>query len=758
LIERLKNLSTLQLWLVSVSISVVAAESIVIGMDLLLKGEVTFDYLLTGLVTSMIVSALVVGSVASFVNYQKDAVAGQYRAAIQASLDGFWITDTSTRILEVNGAICRMLGYTREELLQLGIADIEVDESPEQIAAHTREMIENGHVQFEARHRRKDGVVINVEVSVLFIVGLGERLFAFVRDITDRKRAEVALKESEFLLRESQIVAGLGSYVLDIPAGRWTSSEVFDKLFGIDKAHDRSVEGWVALVHPDDQQMMIGYFTDEVLGKGLPFDKSYRIVRYEDGAEHWVHGLGKLEFDHQQRPVRMFGTIQNITERKLTEDRIRTLAYFDALTDLPNRRLLMDRLGQAINASERTRDFGALMILDLDNFKVLNDTQGHDVGDRLLIEVAQRIVANVRQEDTVSRLGGDEYVMMIERLGRDETAAASQAEMIAEKVRKALTDPYTLTQTGQAHFSTPSIGVTLFRGQELSIDVMLKQADMALYQAKGAGRNTIRFFNPAMQAAIESRSAMEISLRNGLERGEFRLYYQPQINQAGQTTGAEALLRWFQPDQANVSPAQFIPLAEDTGLIIPIGNWVMQTACAQLQAWSSDPRTSTLQIAINVSARQFRQADFVEQVFDALRNSGANPAMLKLELTESVVLNNIDEVIARMGQIKALGVASSLDDFGTGFSSLSYLKRLPLDQLKIDQSFVRDITSDPNDAAIVRAIIAMGQSLGIQVIAEGVETEAQLNFLSQSGCSNYQGYFFSRPLPIEAFEQFLRKL
>jgi len=726
-----------------------------VGMGLLLKGEVTSDYLLTGLVTSLLVAALVVGIVASFIDYHRSAAAEQYRSAIHASLDGFWITDTSAGILEANESICRMLGYTREELLRLKISDIETDESPEGIAAHTREMMASGHVKFEARHRCKDGAIIDVEVSVLYIAGLGERLFAFVRDITERKLAESALLESAFQLRESQIVAGLGSYVLDIPTGHWKSSEMFDDLFGIDQAHERSVQSWAALVHPDDREMMVDYFTNEVLGKGLPFDKSYRIIRYQDGAEHWVQGLGKLEFDDQGQPVRMYGTIQNITERKHAEDRIRTLAYFDALTNLPNRRLLMDRLGQAINASKRTLEFGALMILDLDNFKVLNDTQGHDVGDRLLIEVAQRIVANVRQEDTVSRLGGDEYVMMIERLGRDETSAASQAEMIAEKVRKALNEPYTLTRDGQTHYSTPSIGVTLFRGQELSIDVMLKQADMALYQAKGAGRNAIRFFNPAMQASVESRSAMEISLRKGLEKGEFRLFYQPQINQAGQMTGAEALLRWFQPDQANVSPAQFIPLAEDTGLIIPIGNWVMQTACAQLKAWASDHRSSKLQIAINVSARQFRQSDFVEQVFDALRSSGANPALLKLELTESVVLNNIDEVITRMSQIKALGVSSSLDDFGTGFSSLAYLKRLPLDQLKIDQSFVRDITSDPNDAAIVRAIIAMGQSLGIQVIAEGVETEAQLNFLKQSGCTHYQGYFFSRPLPIEGFEQLL---
>lgn len=290
--------------------------------------------------------------------------------------------------------------------------------------------------------------------------------------------------------------------------------------------------------------------------------------------------------------------------------------------------------------------------------------------------------------------------------------------------------------------------MTLFRGNKHAVDVVLKQADMALYQAKGAGRNTIRFFNPAMQAAIESRARMEAALRNGLQNGEFQLYYQPKVNQDRRANGAEALLRWMSPDQVQVSPAEFIPLAESTGLIIPLGLWVMQTTCAQLKAWSESPGTRDLQISINVSARQFHDPIFVGQVFDSLKQSGANPKLLKLELTESVVLEDVEDVITRMQEIKALGVTFSLDDFGTGFSSLSYLKRLPLDEVKIDQSFVRDIISDPNDAAIVRAIIAISRSLDIQVIAEGVETEEQLRFLKENGCANFQGYLFGRPMPI----------
>ena len=397
------------------------------------------------------------------------------------------------------------------------------------------------------------------------------------------------------------------------------------------------------------------------------------------------------------------------------------------------------------------------MLLDLDNFKTINDTMGHDVGDRLLIEVAQRLQVCLRQEDTISRLGGDEYIVMVEDLGTEERSAANQAEMIAEKIRSLLSQPYVIGHNGQKHHSSSSIGVTLFRDQELSIDVLLKQADLALYQAKACGRNTVRFFNPEMQASIDSRSAMEAALRNGIDQGELQLFYQPQIDQDGRVTGAEALLRWFPANQAPVSPAKFIPLAEETGLIVPIGLWVMQTACAQLKIWSDSHLTRELQIAVNVSASQFRQSNFVETLCDVLQNSGANPALLKLELTEGVVLHNIEEMINRMTEIKALGVTFSLDDFGTGFSSLSYLKRLPLDQVKIDQSFVRDISIDPNDAAIVHAIIAMTRSLGMESIAEGVETTEQLGFLRNSGCTNYQGYLFGKPMPVLEWGDFLQR-
>jgi diguanylate cyclase (GGDEF)-like protein/PAS domain S-box-containing protein len=452
----------------------------------------------------------------------------------------------------------------------------------------------------------------------------------------------------------------------------------------------------------------------------------------------------------------VLGLVRDISDRKLAEEQIRNLAYFDALTKLPNRRLLMDRLNHALISSQRSQKFGAVLILDLDHFKSLNDTQGHDVGDRLLVEVAQRLNASVRQEDTVCRLGGDEFVVILEALGQNEAHAAQLAETIAEKVRCALYQPYSLKASETGFHSATSIGVTLFRGQAASVDMLLKQADVALYQAKDAGRNLVRFFNPAMQAAIDSRTALEADMRRALEKEEFQLFYQPQVDQDGGLIGAEALLRWVLPNDEQVSPSDFIPLAEETGLILPIGLWVLDTACAQLKAWEGDMRTQGLQMSVNVSARQFHQQDFVETVQRSLALSGINPARLKLELTESVVLGNVDVVIERMHRINALGVRFSLDDFGTGYSSLSYLKRLPLQQVKIDQSFVSDVTEDPNDAAIVRAILAMSHTLGLQVIAEGVETQAQRDFLLQNHCMAYQGFMFGKPTPIADWGQFLK--
>jgi diguanylate cyclase (GGDEF)-like protein len=396
-----------------------------------------------------------------------------------------------------------------------------------------------------------------------------------------------------------------------------------------------------------------------------------------------------------------------------------------------------------------------LLFLDLDNFKTLNDTKGHDIGDLLLVEVAKRLSSCVRDGDTVARLGGDEFLVVLEALDAIATEAASQAEQIAEKIRAVLSEPYTLNQH-QFH-TTASIGIALFYGHQDSMDNLLKYADTAMYQAKTAGRNAIRFYDPEMQAAIVARADLESELRQALSRHQFRVHYQLQVDSQGRALGAEVLLRWEHHDRGLVSPMYFITLAEDTNLIVPIGLWVLQSACDQLAAWQRDASTRGLSLAVNVSAKQFRQPDFVAQVQRILVESGAKPSQLKLELTESTVLENVEDTITKMRELKLLGASFSMDDFGTGYSSLQYLKRLPLDQIKIDRSFVRDITSDPNDAAIVQTIVAMTQALGLNVIAEGVETEAQRDFLDKHGCHAFQGFLFSKPVPLEQFEQLIHQ-
>ena len=447
--------------------------------------------------------------------------------------------------------------------------------------------------------------------------------------------------------------------------------------------------------------------------------------------------------------VVILAQIRDLTERKKSEERIHDLAFFDQQTALPNRRLVFDRLQQAMAGSARSGSFGALLFIDLDNFKGLNETLGHEMGDEFLKQIAGRLLNSVRECDTVGRLGGDEFVVILSGLGVRRTGAATWAKAVADKILVDLSQP---CQLGQLSYqTTSSIGVALLKGTQISVEDLLKQAELTLYSAKSSGRNAIHFFDPELETALKQRNALEIDLRLAIESKQLVLHYQPQID-SGRIVGAEALVRWPHSLRGLVSPAEFIPLAEESGLILPLGHLVLEIACSQLALWAEHPDTAPLTIAVNVSAEQFRQADFVGQVLSVLQNAGANPQRLKLELTESLLVHDVEELIKKMNALKAEGVGFALDDFGTGYSSLAYLKRLPIDQLKIDQSFVRDVLLDANDAVIARTIVALANSLGLGVIAEGVETEAQRDFLESSGCHAYQGYFCSRPLPIADFE------
>ncbi|MCF8168062.1 MAG: EAL domain-containing protein [Rhodoferax sp.] len=514
---------------------------------------------------------------------------------------------------------------------------------------------------------------------------------------------------------------------------------------------------------------MFGYTTAQVLGlninmlMGEPHHTLHEsfLKNYRNGGPARIMGhpreLRGLRQDGQLFPMTLFvtslqhgtrttyiGLVRDISKHQQDLEEIRRLAYYDALTCLPNRRLLLDRLGQAMLTSARTDQHGALMFIDLDHFKQLNDTLGHDVGDELLQQVAKRLRTCVREGDSVARLGGDEFVVLLEALSPHAIEAATQSELVAHKILHALGQPYSLRNL--SHNSTPSIGIVQFLGHRQVLEDLLKMADVAMYQAKSSGRNTVCFFDPALQTAAAARTAFEKDLYQGVANNEFVLHYQIQVGRDGMPTGVEALVRWQHAVRGLVAPVHFIALAEETGLILPLGQWVLETACAQLVRWADHPATAHWTMAVNVSGSQFGQSDFIAHVDSALAKTGAKPHLLKLELTESMLLADVDAVIAKMNAIKERGVAFSLDDFGTGYSSLSYLKRLPLTQLKIDQSFVRDVLTHPSDEVIVRTILALGHSLGLTVIAEGVETAAQHHLLAKLGCDAFQGYFFGRPV------------
>jgi len=677
-----------------------------------------------------------------------------FKTLFDLSPDPTWIIDQG-RFIECNAAAVAMLGYADKEALRFRHpSEISPEYQPDgELSFIKAERIlrlaeEKGVHRFEWNHRRADGSDFPAEVTLSRVM-LQERpvLHCVWRDISERKQAEMdqRLAAASFESSDAVVITDADCVIL-------RANQAFSKISG--------------------------YSVEEVVGKKTNLLKSDRQdAAFYAGMWSRINGEGSWKGDVWNRrkngeifPVWLsitavkgiagavthyVGTFSDITQHKEAEERIRELAFYDPLTGLPNRRLLLDRLSQCLSVSIRNKRMGGLMFIDLDNFKTVNDILGHAEGDQLLRQVAHRITACIREGDTVARQGGDEFVVVLENLDDHAREAATQIKTVGEKILAAIDQPY--TGSSQTYRSTASIGVTLFGDPRDNIDDLLKQADIAMYQAKAAGRNALRFFDPDLQAVLKARAALETDLRHGLQDNQFLLYYQPQADDVTGLTGVEALIRWWHPQRGLVPPAEFIPLAEETGLILPLGEWVLETACNQLVAWTDQAEMTHLTMAVNVSARQFRQANFVDTVLDVVRRTGADPRKLKLELTESMLVDNVEEIIAKMNALKSCGLMFSLDDFGTGYSSLSYLKRLPLSQIKIDQSFVRDVLSDQNDAVIARTIVALAHSMNLLVIAEGVENEGQRSFLADNGCGAFQGYLFSRPLTLANLESFARE-
>ncbi|WP_296446534.1 EAL domain-containing protein [Rhodoferax sp. UBA5149] len=649
-----------------------------------------------------------------------------------------------------NKASERLYGYTAGEAIGRKLQDLII---PPEMREGVRQAM---HQMFETRQPipagelsllRKDGSRVPVFSSHAYVhqPGREPEMFCIDIDLSDRARADAELRiaATAFECPEGMIVTDAQLVILRV-------NRAFTDSVGYTEAD--AVGQTLALFNSGRHDAVFySNMTERLQREGKWAGEIWSRRKSGEIFPEWINITAVM--DKENQVSHYVATLTDITQRKAAEEQIRQLAFFDPLTALPNRRLLMDRLQRALGLSERNKRSGALLFIDLDHFKTLNDTRGHEKGDLLLQQVAKRLAGCVREGDTVARLGGDEFVIMLEDLDEMREIAAAEVKTVGEKIVTLLNQPYRLVDF-DVH-STSSVGVVLYSGHSVSIDKLLTQADLAMYQAKSEGRNRIRFFDPAMQAVVNSRATLEADLREGILGAQFILYYQPQVDSGGCITGVEALLRWSHPARGMVSPADFIPLAEETGQILLLGNWVLEVACAQLVTWAQHPHSAHLTLAVNVSARQFREPDFARFLLDLLDGTGADPKRLKLELTESMLIDNLEDIVTKMTALRERGVSFSLDDFGTGYSSLSYLKRLPLDQLKIDQSFVRDVMSDPNDAAIAKTVVALAQSLGLAVIAEGVETEEQRDFLARHGCHAYQGYLFSRPLPLAEFEKFL---
>ncbi|WP_158589020.1 bacteriohemerythrin [Alginatibacterium sediminis] len=573
-----------------------------------------------------------------------------------------------------------------------------------------------------------------------------------MREIRIRTETADKLFESETLLQQAMDYAKIGRWSLPYKSEEAQWSAQMYKIFGISKDKIPSPETLCGIMQDGFQNTFIDSITN-TFATGQEHRVEYQIVRPIDGLSRWIECRGKLISNDDGTPNKISGFIQDITERKNSESKVIQLAYFDALTGLPNRRLLLDRLEQIVVMSEREDSYAALVFIDLDDFKDVNDSHGHEYGDALLQQAAKRVQELIRKGDTLARIGGDEFLLVLTKLDKDKYTATNATKNIINKVLNVLSSPFRINSVD--FNSSASIGVRLFNDNSESVSELMGQADIAMYSAKHSGKNSASFYSPDMQSEITQRVELERDLRAAVEFNEFELYYQPQVNHQNKVTGLEALIRWHHPIKGLVPPNDFIHSAENNGLIIPIGDWVLRKACEQLSVWANNQSTETLTISVNVSYRQFRQPGFIFSVSSIIERYSFNPARLKIELTETMLVDDMERTVACMNKLKQYGVQLSLDDFGTGYSSLQYLKLLPLNQLKIDRSFVSELETEVNDRSIVKTIILMSRTLGIEVIAEGVETEHQRSYLIKHGCSLFQGFHFGKPMPLSELSAWL---
>ncbi len=655
-------------------------------------------------------------------------------------------------ILRCNARFAEIVAYSPDEVPGLTFDEIA---APEDVATCVEafQQLWSGAtdaVSLEMRLVRKDGSLTWIKLNASLqsdVEGRPLYLQSFVEDVSDRKASEQSLVASadELRAREERYHNAFQFCPDAVLITRLSDGVIVD-----------ANQAYLDIMGYDSQQVLgrtsmeLGMWADatdrQKLSEALHQNSGCRDIevrlRRKSGEVFW--GQLSASFTEIEGIPCLLSFIRDVSAAKVAEEEIKNLAFYDPLTGLPNRRLLWERLRQALLVSTRTGCKHALLFIDLDDFKALNDTFGHHIGDLMLQEAARRIASCVREVDTVARLGGDEFVVILEDLSEVAEVAAAQAKSVGAKILDAVSQPY-LLEGSECH-STSSMGVTVFGDHGAGTNDVLQQADIAMYQAKSAGRNNMLFFAPALQASVNARAAIEEDLRQAIKQKQFSLYYQPQVDH-GLLIGAEALIRWKHPKRGLVLPSEFVPMAEETGLILPLGSWVLETACTQIADWTSRKEGAHLTVAVNISAREFRQPKFVDHVLTVLHRTGANPESLKLELRESMLMNNVDDVVTKMKELRSHGVRFSLDGFGTGRSSMSHLKHLPWDQLKIDRSFVAEMLADPISGAVAQAIISFSNAMGLSVIAEGVETEEQRAFLAGLGCHSFQGYLFSHPLP-----------